>query len=371
MRLSVLSLAAACALAACTGGQSAVQPAQTGPNPQTAGVLQFRVGTANVAGTLGLNTVVTFRSPQGSSAAAVDTPTITGPAGFVVPANAPNAGGDAGTNHISGSPQTTKTPIATTFGTAGGAFAYGFAPANIDQSGAANYPQNGSAFPIAAFGVDANGNPTTGVMNVYTQPIYGNPSTALPYLVAPPASPNIYNGTYPSGYLGFSPGFITFAVPPAAGVYSLTVILQGSSGQTAATYQASTQPLDVTKRLGTFSAPVFTETPGGGGTVAYTLPSGVSHALIEAADISPGPPASPATVTLYTQAVTSSGTWTIPATLGPNGTPFASGDGVVVYAAGFDYDPLAYGPPANTQQAPSLPAQMDVTLSAPSAITTY
>ena len=120
MRVSLLrfmpSLAPMCALAlsGCTSGNSAIEP----PFHSTSLAdlkLQFAVGTANIgiagpsgsgqAQFVGLNTVVTFRQPDGSSGTLLNTPAISGPPSLRIPATA-DAGTDAGSNHISGSPQT-------------------------------------------------------------------------------------------------------------------------------------------------------------------------------------------------------------------------------------------------------------------------
>ncbi len=119
-------------LSACTSGQSGIEPTVTSVNPQTTTSLQFRVGTAHFAnGSVYLNTVATYRQANGLSGTLYNSPTITGPAGFVVPA-AGSAGTDAGTNHISSTPPTQPgtTAVVTTFNQSGGVFSYGFAPAN-------------------------------------------------------------------------------------------------------------------------------------------------------------------------------------------------------------------------------------------------
>ena len=96
-----LSLSSALGLAACSSSsvQSALEPKITACNP-TNSTLQFKVGTANIAGVPGLNTLVTLRQNAGGTCYAgasllVDAPTITGPAGFVVPKTT-DAGGDGG-----------------------------------------------------------------------------------------------------------------------------------------------------------------------------------------------------------------------------------------------------------------------------------
>ena len=76
-------------LAACTSGQSGVQPPLSGTvNVATVGSLQFAVGVAVVnqgATTItGLNTVASYRTAGGLAAVLLNTPAITGPARFLV-----------------------------------------------------------------------------------------------------------------------------------------------------------------------------------------------------------------------------------------------------------------------------------------------
>ena len=90
MMRSLVLLAGCALLVACTGGQAAQEPPFTSVN-LSANTLTFAVGTAvdarqAGANVFGLNTVVAYRQPSGLSAVLSDTPTITGPAGFVVPA---------------------------------------------------------------------------------------------------------------------------------------------------------------------------------------------------------------------------------------------------------------------------------------------
>src|ERR1700675_2243896 len=132
-------------LSGCTGGQIGVEPTTHVADVQNGTKLQFAVGTANYNGAQYLNTVVTYRQANGLSATLDNTPLITGPAGFTIPALSPPTNNvDIGTNRISGTapvqPGTAATP--STFGTSGGAYAYGFAPANATTTGNPNYPGN-------------------------------------------------------------------------------------------------------------------------------------------------------------------------------------------------------------------------------------
>src|ERR1700730_17266386 len=88
---AALALAVALA-AACSANGTASNPFMKRVD-LSSNKLQFAVGTANIGfdGTVGLNVVATFRQPNGHSAVLVDTPTITGPSGFVVPTSAPSS----------------------------------------------------------------------------------------------------------------------------------------------------------------------------------------------------------------------------------------------------------------------------------------
>ncbi len=108
-----------------------------------------------------------------------------------------------------------------TFGQAGGAFAYGFAPSNSVIGGAPLYPgfAGGRAFATAA-GV---------VTDTYPQPVYASSAVKLPFLLGPPAAADFHDGTFPAGFAGYSSGFTAFAVTPVAGTYTLTVTVPGDS----------------------------------------------------------------------------------------------------------------------------------------------
>ncbi len=148
--LSLMALGVAVALGGCsTSGNTGVPPTQQTAN-LSQNTLQFAVGTANIAGTLGLNTVVTYRQPNGQDGTLVNTPRITLPFTNTTPAS--QSGADSGTNTISGSAQpvagTSASP--STFGSAGGAFAYGFQPDNSTVAGGVSFARY--ALPIYATG---------------------------------------------------------------------------------------------------------------------------------------------------------------------------------------------------------------------------
>jgi hypothetical protein len=362
-------------LAACTSGQSAIQPPSTGANVQASSTLQFRVGTVNYQGTSTYtNTVVTFRQSGGLSAVLYDTPTITGPAGFVVPATAPNAptsssgaGADAGTNTIGATPPTQPgTPAtATTFAQLGGAFSYGFAPANSSTTGTAYYPGNPSGRLFAS----AVGT----VSDVYPQPIYRTSSGKRPFILGPPAVPDFHNPSsgFPSGFAGYDSGFTAFAVTPVAGTYALHVTVPGPNpGQNVAVFD-TTAALTTLAPLGTEPVPVIAEpgTAASGSAMTFTVapaPAGATQQVLYVVVIDGASGA----LTFYAfNAGAAGGTFTLPAAdfsaaNAAAGTP----DTVAAWTVGADWDVVGDAPPNNTSAAPALPAQTDITISPINAI---
>ncbi len=325
--LALAALGGLIALPACTSGNTAFEPPTTVAN-LNANQLQFQVGTANYSGTTYLNTVVTFRQANGLSALLDDTPVITLP---FVNTGATGANVDAGTHVISGAAQPPNGAAATndTFGTAVGAFSYGFLASNSATSGA-----NNSTFYPA-------GN---------RSPYYSTAFTPRAFYIGPPFSVNFKDGTYPSTFLGFPSGFTTFALTPTTGAYSLAVSITGTS-TTVPTYTANTT-MNSTATLPAYPAPVYTTDGAGGGTVALTVPAGVTETLVEIVDTTAG--------NYYSIEVKGTGpqTATLADNLGPvaagvAGPSIPPGNGVRVIAVGFDYPALEAVPMSSSPpQAP-------------------
>ena len=101
--LALAVLGGLAALPACTSNQAAVEPHFTPVNTSTS-ELQFQVGTATYGANQFLNTVVTFRQPNGLSALLADTPSISLP--FTNTAPAAVAFNDSGKPQITGTPET-------------------------------------------------------------------------------------------------------------------------------------------------------------------------------------------------------------------------------------------------------------------------
>lgn len=351
MRAMYRALAAAAGisiLAACSSGQSAIEPPFTAVNVQNTSSLQFRVGTANYQGTTFLNTVVTFRQPDGLSAVLFSTPTITGPAGFVVPA-AGSAGTDGLTAHISGTPPTQPgTPaVATTFGQSGGAFAYGFAPANSTTAGTANYTHTSTSSTLIA-GVS--------VTNSYTQPIYLATAAKLPFILGPPAVPDFHPlaSGFPVGFAGYDSGFVMFGATPVAGTYSFNLTVPSNIiGQNSAVFN-TTATLASLAVLPTPVAPVI----GGGAGAAFTFTvpaaaAGATSRVIYITDRA-GVNNTIGNEFFAINAGTAAGTFTLAA------SNFATGDRISAYTVTADFDIVGGAPPANLNPTPALPAQTDV-----------
>jgi len=401
----VAASAFAFALAGCsslTNGR-AVTPTQTPTNLSTAS-LQLSVGTARLAdGTVGLNVVSTFRQTSGLSATLVNTPTLTGPTGFVVPklaiaadtgggnsGNVPQGSGgsgtDGGTNHISGTPQqqyASPAPatspaagtVGTTLGQNGGIFASGITPFNAQQSTNALYPGSQSV--------------TKDFMYGFPQPLYtaGASSTTYPLAIlnGPPAVPFFNDGTFGSGFAGYLPGFTTFAVTPVTGKYTLKVLVPAANVNSQ-TFTATGSIASVAA-LPALAAPVLVaETSGGGSTWTVSVPADgrIVETLFYFVDIPSS--GNPLFYTVGPRTGTGTLTFTVPGNLGVctveavgcastanAGATAATGDTYVAYAVSFDYKQFEAEPPGNTVQDPTLTGsggQSDLSLS-PTTTGTY
>jgi len=343
-------------LSACTSGQSAVQVPSNAIDVQNTSTLQFRVGTANYQGTTYLNTVVTFRQPNGLSATLFNTPTITGPAGFVVPAIAGATNTDTGTNHLSGTPPTQPGTVAvvTTFAQTGGAFAYGFAPANSATTGAANYSKTSTSSSQVA-GVS--------VANSYTQPMFLATAAKLPFILGPPAVPDFHPLSlgFPAGFAGYDSGFVMFAVTPVVGTYSFNLTVPSNTiGQNSAVFN-TTATLASAVPLAAIPAPVV----GGGAGAAITVtvaaaPAGATSRVIYVADRA-GANSTIGNQFFAFNAGTAGGTFTLPT------STLATGDRFTAWVVAADFDIVGGAPPTNVSTSPALPAQTDITVSVPSA----
>jgi len=330
-------------------------------------VLQLAVGTANIGaiGSVGLNTVETFRQPNGNSATLVNTPTITAPAGFVVPAA---GGSDAGGNVMNGIPQTfaTTPPPANTFGQTNGVFSYGIEPFNSTSTGGARYA----------------GSPSLNLLPFF--------APRQRFVGGPPAYPFFNDGTFPTGFQGYSQGFTDFAAKPVLGNYTLTASLfPGNAPAQAFTASATLTNL---VPLPVIAPPTFVRNPSGdgGGTGVVTVPADpriVETMVYIVNRDQTGPFGSATYYSVGPLRGTGAIPYTLPNNLGLNCTaaggcaPSASRqpsflspnpatgatDRYLVYAVSYDYPAFEASPPGNTQQSPVIVGaggQADVTSSA-------
>lgn len=359
---TTLLVGAALALQACsslTNGTS-ILPSNSQTPLANLGKATLAVGTARLQdGTVGLNVVAYLRQSNGSTAYLVDTPSITGPTGFKVPANA-QAGADAGTATISAAAQGSTT--VTTFGTFGGLYGGGFGPFNATQQSNNFYPGN-----------VAPGGPSP----AFPTPIYGTGTGAgspVNLLIGPPAQgiTPFNNVNYPPGFAGYLPGFTAFAATPVAGAYSLNVSVAAANA--ASTSVTASATLASTTPLGAVSAPTLTKDGKGGGTVSVTVPAGATETLVFVYDIT-----AKAYYTVGPIAGTGAQSASLPDTLGPCGPPncgaatLATGDNYSLTAVSFDYPDFESTQPGNTSQTPTVTGaagQADISVS-PATTGTY
>jgi hypothetical protein len=385
--------AAALVLAGCSS---------SGSNPVTvphqaniaASVLQMNVGTANVAGAIGTNVAVTYRQPAGglnpgASAALVSSPTLTFPGAITTAAGTPDkfnstiatgfAPGE--TTAMTSTPQTPNATAVTTFGNDGGAFGLGLEPFNyaapIGQAGVSGVPANVVPYAVPLYD-PRGGSPAVGGTN---------PNSFIPG-GGPPAF-NVANNAaaVDGGFNGISEGLDVFAIPPAAGTYTLSVSVPGNTGTVT---QTATAAITSTAGLPLFATPGAVYNADGSVTLTYALPAGVTEAYIQVTDFGPtvliDPKtqatscvgASVATPVYYTVEVTASGTSALPAgsvcsgamnTTANKGTA-SDGDAFTVQGVGFDYPayeasyPNSLGKPSPSLAGAGGTHQADVTISA-------
>lgn len=383
------ALVALCAmLAGCTSGNSAIEPPFQGVNPLQY-KLSFAVGTMNYTmpdgsgQATGLNVVTAYRQPNGDSGTLANTPTITGPASFLVPVDNNFVDGslsDGGTNHIGGDPQTAPPGTdTTTFGQDGGVFSYGILPVNSNNQGEI---LSGSYAPYAEpFYVRTGGSSSSSS---------SGPSDQAVFLGGPPAYTNVQTGTYPSGFYGFSLGFNMFAgTTTPAGAYTLSLAVPLSPSKigtlTATANLTNTTPLPV------YPVPSFTLDGNGGGTATVAVPARVLETILEVIDFGPTSSSgacltnSAAVYPLYYSVVDhtpgpATATITLPDNVGPPPTTggtnptLCPSDFFLVYALGVDYAASESGPGQpnsnGVAETPNFflsngPQQADITISGP------
>src|SRR5579872_272704 len=377
---------AAALLAACASNGLAKNPGVTQAN-LAANRLQFAVGTARIGqdGTVGINFVATLRQPNGLSGPLANNPKITGPAGFVVPAGAAGAytsagaNVDAGTNHISSSPQVPLNNaglINTTLGTFSGVYSYGFGPFNSDQSTVSGGYYPGSPNATAGNGFTSSTYNGTSMVAIaqgggdVIQPLPFFSADPMEYITGPPAVPFFNDGTFPTNFAGYSPGFTPVEIAPIAGPYTLSVFVAAQNASPFTYTQSAT--LTSTAPLAAMPAPAFASDGTGGGIAAVNIPGGVTETMVYIVDAT--------TSTFYAMGpvlATGSQLFVFPDHLGKcigsgcqlgagASNSLNTGDTYFVSAVGFDYPAFEAGPPANRQQNPTIvgaSGQADITMS--------
>lgn len=396
--IRLLAGLAATSLAACSGSsiQQSLEPPVTSSNPLDS-TLQFQVGTANIAGIVGLNALVTLRQNSGQAKGTSllsDAPTITGPAGFVVP-NAPDAYGDAGTNHISAYIPTSivSPPPQTTFDPNSGA------PSGSGPIAEGNYLASSYGFFP---GVDANSGSlprlTPGAMPFYVKEnanlctasssgsggnckleYIGGPPTFMP-----PGHTSTQDGSFPNGYAGYTLGITDFQATPVSGSYALNVVIPtgiNTNGVESYGNKSTSVTLNSGHVLGAWTTgPTFNSDGSGGGTVVTGFAGGSSggatEEYLEVVDIGPAACQQSGSVPYYytLKVAPGSATASLPDNIGAappgkaqghtlctaadnaaaTGSSSAQGDTVLVYGFAVDYPlyssafPQSDGNPAPT-----------------------
>ncbi len=284
----VAAVVASISLAACSSGsvQQSIEPAiTTTVNPLTQSSLEFEAGTANIAGTVGLNAVAVLRQNSGASVGATvlsNAPTIVGPAGFTVPptATAADAFSDGGTNHISGAVYTTigtnPIPGGSTFDPPGAAYA--------DSSGGFDIVSSYGIIPAGSTNSNETPNFTPLALPFYSAANPALAGTPLTYLGGPPAfmpsgHTSTQDGTFPSGYDGFGLGFTDFQAAPVTGTYTLNIQIptgiNATTGVESYGTKTATSNVTATTVLPTWATPpAFVPDGTGGGTITTNFAGG-------------------------------------------------------------------------------------------------
>jgi hypothetical protein len=368
MNSRIIALIGACALAGCsTGATSSTPPIATSTaNPN---VLRFTVGTVNFAGAgLGINVLETFRNANGYSAVPINSATLSGPAGFTGPAGSADPGSGAATiplgsiNNqftIGNVPGANGTILASADG-------FGIGPPGSSTAGQNFYPaqpQFADVTPggLGLFPAQPGSKSPSGAFPIYGgQPAY----PAAPLVPSALSSSLLIPSAWPEGFY-----LLALSSAPPSGSYALNVSYV-QNGQNASA--GATATLNNAVVLQPFLVNIVS-TGTGGATVTIGIPDPrVTEVIVNVLDpnVPPSGATCPTGAPFATLVFKGSGTQTIPGNLGQGGAPtFCKGDPLATYAFGFDYDDFGLGPPSNTSQTPTLPAQADVVITPAAPIT--
>jgi hypothetical protein len=359
----IIIVIAALTLVACSTGGSTTNPPITTSTADPS-VLRFAVGTVNFAGAgLGINVLETFRNAGGYSAVPLNSAALSGPSGFSGPAGSLDPGAGAATvplgsinnDFIVGTvPGSNTTILASADG-------FGIGPPSSSAAGQNFYPAQPQFADVtpggqALFPPAPHSQSPSGAIPIYGgQPAY----PAAPLVASALSSQLLIPSAWPEGFylLGLN------AAPPS-GTYTLNVsyVQNGQNANASATASLNNQTVLQPFELSTNS------TGNGGATV--TLIGPYDPRIVEIivnvidANVPPSPGATCLTGAAFATVVfKAAGTQVIPPNLGQGGSKtFCTGDLLATYGFGFDYDQYGLGPPGNTSQTPTLPAQADVSI---------
>jgi hypothetical protein len=225
----------------------------------------------------------------------------------------------------------TEDPNTSTFGESGGVFSSGLMPGNAtDQGGVGSYTPYTAPLYLTAADV--------AVGNIGTSGTISSTNPALPWGGPPAYDPDgngmgVRDGLNDLGAVqGVAEGITAFAhVAPAAGTYTLSVVVPTSTASTVTLTKTAT--LAAPALLPALTPPVMAEDGTGGGTFTVVLPAGVTEEIIQVADYGPASAGDPAGApncqgtygvglgvgpVWYTIVAHASGTVTLPDTDGPN-----------------------------------------------------
>ena len=203
------------------------------------------------------------------------------------------------------------------------------------------------------------------------QPLPFFSADPMEYITGPPAVPFFNDGTFPTSFAGYAPGFIPVEIAPVAGTYTLSVHVAAQNAPPFTYAQNAT--LASTAALPALPAPTFAGDGAGGGSGTVTVPGGVTETMVYIVDASAGP--------LFYAVGPLAGSGALPFGLARSSRPvhrvgiqntanagnsLNTGDTYFISAVGFDYPAFQAGPPANRQQTPVIVGangQADITMS--------
>ena len=348
MKLNICCVAVTLSLtiAGCSNGGTSSTPAVQTVNIAQTAKLQFAVGTATIAYSggsfVGTNFVSTFRGSDGHSATLANTPTITGPASFII-------GFSESTNTLSGTLPSVlsnalsateqgaqlPTTLGASLGPLVGIFGYGMAGDNLLSPQLANLLQkytsgvqhsngtttlicptltpnpgrgsqyeefsplvSGSAGPVALTGaaqsnelalpVGSGQNYDPNLISAIcpvsllktNYPAADDPTLSVNYYGGPPAWPSPQGYGNAQFFIGYPIGFTDFFTTPVPGSYGLDVAYSTNAASTTYGHIDASANLSNTQGLPPITITSATVNSDGTGSVIVNVPSGLYEAVI-------------------------------------------------------------------------------------------